>query len=216
MDVSPEQRNEPSNPNQWWRFILPLFLHSGIIHAVLALSVQYYVCKGIEKQAGFLRTLLIYFFSGVGGYTISGNFAPQSVSVGSDPGVYGMLGVMFVELFQAWQVVPNPGRQLLKLTAIILASLLIGTLPYIDNWSHVGGFAFGVVSGVIFLPYITFGKWDARRKRILIYICTVLLFFMFLMSFLTFYLIGNSEFCTWCKYLNCIPYTDALDCSNQF
>lgn len=54
-----------------------------------------------------------------------------------------MLGVMFVELFQAWQVIPHPGRQLLKLTVVIAVSLLVGTLPYIDNWSHVGGFAFG-------------------------------------------------------------------------
>lgn len=216
IDINPANRNEPIDPNQWWRFILPLFIHSGVLHCLLAMMVQYYVCRGIEKQAGFLRTFLIYFISGVGGYTISGNFAPGSVSMGSDPGVYGMLGVMFVELFQAWQVVPKPGIQLLKLSLIIAVSLLVGTLPYIDNWSHVGGFVFGVVSGVIFLPYITFGKWDARRKKIFIYVCTFLIFFMFLMSFLTFYHIGNSEFCSWCKYLNCIPYTDDLDCNQQY
>lgn len=61
--------------------------HSGAIHALLALVIQYYVCKSIEKQAGFLRTLLIYFISGIGGYTISGNFAPEMVSLGADPAV---------------------------------------------------------------------------------------------------------------------------------
>jgi hypothetical protein len=26
----------------------------------------------------------------------------------------------------------------------------------------------GMVAGIIFLPYITFGRWDARRKKILL------------------------------------------------
>ena len=61
--------------------------------------------------------------------------------------------------------------------------------------------------------YITFGQWDARRKKILLIVCMPLLVVMCLMAFLTFYLIQNSEFCTWCKYLNCVPYTDDIDCS---
>jgi len=219
IETDPENRNQPIDKSgnfQWWRFILPLFLHSGVISCVLIMVVQVYTGRNIEVQAGFFRTFLIYFISGIGGNAISATFSPKTVSMGADPAAYGFLGVELVELFQAWQVIPNAWWQLTKLLLITAVLMLLGTLPYIDNWSHVGGFAFGVVSGVIFLPYITFGKRDARRKRILIYICTVLLFFMFLMSLLTFYLIGNSEFCTWCKYLNCIPYTDALDCSNQF
>lgn len=57
--------------------------------------------------------------------------------------VYGLLAVMMVELFQAWQVVQHAGRQLAKISFIILISLGIGTFPYVDNWSHIGGFAFG-------------------------------------------------------------------------
>ena len=38
------------------------------------------------------------------------------------------------------------------------------------TWPRVQSATAGVVSGVIFLPYITFGKWDARRKQILIYV----------------------------------------------
>jgi membrane associated rhomboid family serine protease len=141
--------------------------------------------------------MLIYIISGVGGYVVSGIFSPQTVSVGSNPAVYGLLGVMVVELFQAWQIIPNPMVQLFKLMSIIIISLLIGTLPYVDNWSHVGGFVFGVVSGIVFLPYITFGKWDARRKTLLLMLCIPLLLIMILMAWLTFYLIQNTSFCSW-------------------
>ncbi len=55
-------------------------------------------------QAGFLRTMLIYVISGLGGNVVSGIFAPNRVGVGADPSVYGLLAVHLVELFQAWQV----------------------------------------------------------------------------------------------------------------
>jgi len=217
MEPDDDQRNTPAGPFQWWRFITALFLHSGAIHATLVLMVQMYAGKEIEAQAGFLRTLLIYFISGIGGNVISGIFAPRTVSMGADPAVYGLLGVMLVELFQAWQVVPNVWWQLIKLVVLIAASLLIGTLPYVDNWSHLGGFAFGIVSGIVFLPYITFGKWDARRKKILLYICIPLMFIMFLMGFVTFYLIGNTTWCDSCPYFNCIVWNeDYIDCDAFF
>eukprot|EP00041_Stephanoeca_diplocostata_P038413 m.1514184 g.1514184 ORF g.1514184 m.1514184 type:complete len:124 (+) comp25214_c0_seq77:2092-2463(+) len=123
---------------------------------------------------------------------------------------------MMVELFQAWQVVQHAGRQLAKISFIIIISLGIGTFPYVDNWSHIGGFAFGIVSGIVFLPYITFGKWDARRKKLLLIVCIPLLIIMLLMAVLTFYVIQNDEFCTWCKYLNCIPYTSSIDCQAYY
>eukprot|EP00039_Didymoeca_costata_P023778 m.8231 g.8231 ORF g.8231 m.8231 type:complete len:695 (-) comp3858_c0_seq1:58-2142(-) len=212
VSADSEIRNTPVSPNQWWRFITPLFLHSGVIHAILILIVQYYCGKSIETASGFLRIFLIYFISGIGGNVISAIFSPTTVSMGADPAVYGLMGVMFVELFQAWQVVPNPWSQLIKLSLIVAFSLLIGTFPYVDNWSHVGGFAFGVVSGIVFLPYITFGKWDARRKQILLAICVPLLLLMMLAAQITFYRIQNSNFCSWCPYLNCIEYSDEIDC----
>ncbi len=63
----------------------------------------------------------------------------------------------------------------------------------VDNWSHIGGFCFGAVSGIVFLPYITFGKWDARRKRILLLLCIPLLMIMFIVAFVMFYLIQNPK-----------------------
>eukprot|EP00050_Salpingoeca_kvevrii_P002881 m.207381 g.207381 ORF g.207381 m.207381 type:complete len:624 (+) comp10710_c0_seq1:4116-5987(+) len=207
-------KNEPKNPDQWVRLFIPLALHAGFIHLGIIVIIQYNAGVQIEKQAGFLRTALIYFISGVGGYVISGIFASTQVSVGADPAVYGFLGVLLVELFQAWQILPNAFRSLMKLMALIVFLLLIGTLPFVDNWSHIGGFFFGVVAAIIFLPYITFGQWDLARKRLLLLIAMPLLLIMFIMAFITFYEIQNTNFCGWCKYLNCIPYTSSIDCDD--
>ena len=223
-------RNQPvedSGNFQWWRFIMPLFLHSGLISCLLIMVVQVYTGRNIEVQAGFMRTFLIYFISGIGGNAISASFSPKTVSMGADPAAYGFLGVEVVELFQAWQVIPNPKTQLAKLFVIISVLMLLGTLPYIDNWSHVGGFAFGIVSGVVFLPYITFGKWDARRKKLLLFGCIPLLIFMFGLAFFVFYKIPNTDWCpkadlpdgrqvNTCGYFNCIQWHSSINCDEYY
>lgn len=79
---------------------------------------------------------------------------------------------------------------------------------------YSGGLLFGVPSAIIFVPYITFGKWDAARKRILLVICIPLLILMFLVGFLTFYLIPTPDFCSFCHYINC-AYSAAL-CPAEF
>ena len=45
---------------------------------------------------------------------------------------------------------------------ILAVAFGLGTLPFVDNFAHVGAFVFGVLSSIIFLPYVTFGKWHAR------------------------------------------------------
>lgn len=91
----------------------------------------------------------------------------------------------------------------------------LGTLPYVDNVAHIGGFINGILAALIFIPYITFGKFDAWRKRILLIIAIPTLLILFLIQFLVFYLVQNSEFCKDCKYFDCIPYRDGL-CENDF
>jgi hypothetical protein len=45
-------RNILLRPNQWWRFIVPLGLHAGIIHFVLCMMLQWPIGCQIERTAG--------------------------------------------------------------------------------------------------------------------------------------------------------------------
>ena len=200
--------------NQFWRWVMALFVHLGVIHLVLVLPIQLYIGIKIERTIGWLRVGLIYIISGVGGNIVSGVFAPYEVNGGSTPAIFGMLGVLYVELFQFWQIVDRAWLELIKLTSFVIILLFLGTFPFIDNWAHLGGLLFGVVSAVIFVPYITFGKLDACRKRVVLLICLPLLFLLFIAGFVTFYLLGG-DYCPNCRYINCIPYTSGL-CTTDY
>ncbi len=79
LKASSTATNYVQNPNQWYRFIVPLFTHAGIVHFVLCMLVQWTIGCQIERTAGFIRTTLIYFCSGIGGYVVSGIFDPYQV-----------------------------------------------------------------------------------------------------------------------------------------
>lgn len=88
----------------------------------------------------------------------------------------------------------------MTLSIVVVASLMIGTLPFIDNWSHIGGFVFGLVSAIVFLPYITFGKWDLTRKCLLLVFAIPSLIIMLIVAFVYFYRVQSIHFCSWCHY----------------
>ena len=69
---------------------------------------------------------------------VSAIFIPYGVNAGSSGAVFGLLGVLFVELFQFWQIVDRAWLELIKLLAFVVFLLALGTLPYVDNMAHIG------------------------------------------------------------------------------
>jgi len=84
---------------------------------------------------------------------------------------------------------------------------VLGTLPYIDNFTQIGGFIFGALASFIFVPYISLGKWDRFKKLCLLSIALPIILVLFLFGFVLFYNLENPNFCPECSYINCIPYT---------
>ncbi len=104
-----------------------------------------------------------------------------------------------------WKLVRNPRKELLIQFFQVIVLLFIGTLPFIDNFAHVGGFLSGVLAGLVFLPSLSFGKWDRRRKLFIWLIAIPALGAWLFFLFYGFYNWDIAKGCTWCKYINCIP-----------
>nr|CAG8443075.1 6201_t:CDS:2 [Entrophospora candida] len=138
-------------PDQWFRFITPVFLHAA-----------------------------------------SGS-------------LFGIIGILLLDMLQNWKLIANPCLELTKLMLMILFSFLIGLLPGLDNFSHIGGFIMGILTGMILLPTIKFSKfhkWTTWILRIVAIPAVVLLFFFLIKNF---YTSDPRDKCPWCKYLGCLP-----------
>eukprot|EP00055_Hartaetosiga_balthica_P017291 m.114754 g.114754 ORF g.114754 m.114754 type:complete len:706 (+) comp9283_c0_seq5:153-2270(+) len=197
-------------PNQWYRFFSSVFVHAGIIHVIIVSQFQWSFGALIEKKVGFLRTFIMYTISCVGGNLVSGIFSPQLPGLGAGGAMVGFLGIYMVDLMESWQVKRRPYRNLILTILSIVFFFLVGTLPWVDNYAHLGGFMFGTLSAAVFLPYVTFGTGDKWRKRIALIICLVLLTMATIVGLVLFYQIQSPTICPSCDVFQCYNWVANL------
>lgn len=145
--------NGPNDyPNQWYRFIIPMFLHAGIIHIGFNMLLQMTLGRDMELEIGSLRFLLVYLSSGIFGFVLGGNFAPKGIaSTGASGSLFGIIALMLLDLLYHWGERKSPWVDLAWIIFDIGISFVLGLLPGLDNFSHIGGFLMGLVLGICLL-----------------------------------------------------------------
>ncbi|XP_029189340.2 inactive rhomboid protein 2-like [Acropora millepora] len=194
--------------DQWFRLITAIFLHLGVIHLLTNMLFQVPVGVLIEREIGTVRTLLIYMISGIGGNLFCGLFNPLTPQVGASGALFGLLGLLIIKLFQLRHEVRRPCMEALILLAVALASFALGTLPYIGNFVHIGGFLFGLLASVALLPRTNYRFNNLAFKKICKWVSLLLLFVALVCTIVAFLMIKDDEFCSWCNYIDCVPYTE--------
>ncbi|KAI9367099.1 hypothetical protein BJX61DRAFT_538336 [Aspergillus egyptiacus] len=155
LDDTPE-------PDQWYRFIIPMFLHSGFIHIGFNLLVQMTMGADMERTIGWWRYLLVYLSSGIWGFVLGGNYAGQGeASTGCSGALFGILALFVLDLLYTWQERQNPWVELIIMVLGIGISFVLGLLPGLDNFSHLGGFTMGLALGLCIMR-----SPNALRERI--------------------------------------------------
>lgn len=98
MKTDPQLENAPYRPNQFWRVFSSLFAHAGLVQVIFSVGLQYFIGADIENQAGWVRVLIIYAGSALGGNLFSAIFIPYQITMGADPAVFGLIAVTFVDV----------------------------------------------------------------------------------------------------------------------
>ena len=144
--------NDNPAPNQWYRFIIPIFIHAGIIHIGFNLLLQLTLGRDIEKLIGSIRFFFVYFASGIWGFVLGGNFAATGIaSCGASGSLFGILAITLLDLLYTWKDRKGPIKDLMFIVLDVCIAFVLGLLPGLDNFSHIGGFLMGLVLGVCIL-----------------------------------------------------------------
>lgn len=159
---NPGDPNNGAEPNQWFRFILPIFLHAGLIHIGFNMLLQLTLGREMEKSIGSIRFFLVYVSAGIFGFVMGGNFAATGIaSTGASGSLFGIIALTLLELLYTWNERLRPWVDLAWIALDVIISFVLGLLPGLDNFSHIGGFLMGLVLGVCILHSPT-----ALRRRI--------------------------------------------------
>ncbi|KAI9838203.1 MAG: hypothetical protein M1838_004656 [Thelocarpon superellum] len=139
-------------PNQWFRFIIPMFLHAGIIHISFNMLLQLTLGRDMEKMIGPLRFAIVYFSSGVFGFVLGGNYAASGQSSSGASGcLFGIIALTLLDLLYTWRERKSPFIDLTFVVVDIAVCFVLGLLPGLDNFSHIGGFLMGLGLGIFLL-----------------------------------------------------------------
>ncbi|EMD41974.1 hypothetical protein CERSUDRAFT_79578 [Gelatoporia subvermispora B] len=200
-------------PNQWFRFITPIFLHAGIIHYLLNMLAQLTATAQVEREMGSISFLILYMASGIFGNVLGGNFSlVGSPSVGASGAIFGTVAVAWVDLFAHWRYIYQPGRKLVYMLIELVIGIAVGFIPYVDNFAHIGGLVMGLLVGMLLYPIIS----PSTRHRTIV-ICfriaaipiAVVLYVVLIRNF---YTSNPYAACSWCRYLSCIPTSGNNHC----
>ncbi|KAJ3480719.1 hypothetical protein NLI96_g8157 [Meripilus lineatus] len=124
-------------PDQWWRFITPIFLHAGVVHILLNMLAQLTASADLEKDMGSVGFFIVYFAAGIFGNVLGGNFSLVGTpSVGASGAIFGTIAVGWIDLFAHWRYHFRPGRRLVIMLIELIIGFAIGFIPYVDNFGQ--------------------------------------------------------------------------------
>ena len=195
--------------NQWYRWIIPIFLHGGLVHLIVNVSAQLILGISVENKIGSIRLTVIYFLAGIFGNIISGNFSAYDLTtVGCSGSLFGIVALYLLQLIFNWKETTR--CQFVCFIIGIVIDFVLGLFPILDNFGHLGGFIMGLYLGIVFVecPFQSHQRvWLVLR--IVFLILSILLFVLFLLNIYIWQIR-----CSWCQYINCLPINDW--CENSF
>lgn len=138
--------NELIRAGQIWRLLTPMLLHASLVHIGFNMYALLSFGVGLERHFGHARFLLLYILGAFAGNVASFLFTDGN-SLGASTAIFGLLGAEGIFLIQNRKLFAGQFRNAIGNIIFIAAINLfvIGSLPGIDNWGHIGGLIGGLM-----------------------------------------------------------------------
>jgi rhomboid protease GluP len=135
----------------YWRLLTCMFLHIGVYHLIFNTWAIVW-CSDIERTVGSAWFSFAYLTTGIGASAVS-VLCHDAVMAGASGAIFGMIAVYLMLLYRragSWEAFwSNPSiRGRVVQTAIWVVIGFAGLIP-MDNFAHLGGFAFGIPAGLL-------------------------------------------------------------------
>jgi rhomboid protease GluP len=137
--------NEFIRAGEVWRLLTPALLHGSVTHIFFNMYALLAFGTGLERYFGRGRFFTLYVLGAFAGNVTSFLFS-DGYSIGASTAVFGLIGAEAVFLFRNRELLAGHFRSAIGNVLFIIAInlFLVGSLPGIDNWGHIGGLVGGL------------------------------------------------------------------------
>jgi len=149
---------------EWWRIITSMFLHLGFTHVLFNMFSLFLFGPELEKIAGKMRFLTIYFLADIFG--IAASFLiedPTYASVGASGAIYGMFGAFAALVYYTRHLFPQLKQIILPL--IVVSVIMTFLMPNINITAHLGGLITGFILGFVYFNPKNMVRWREKGIR---------------------------------------------------
>lgn len=196
----------------WWRLISPMFLHAGVVHFLFNMLGFLQVGTMVERVFGWWRVALIYLVAGIFGTIVSAIFVPLQVMVGASGAIFGVFGALWADLWQNWSVYSEKCWALTVLLFLTALNVVLGLMPFLDNFAHIGGIIMGFFMGLGLLVQKREDSFGSRLEtkcyqQTLQLVSAVAVPTLLILGLSLLY--GRSdpnEWCGWCEKISCVEF----------
>lgn len=150
---------------EYGRLLSVMFVHANLLHllynAVMLLALGW----RLESYLGGWWLGLIYFLTGLGASVLSFGLTLESreMAVGASGAIFGLVGGLMGFSFRNWHLFARQSGVLVL--ALGLNWLVLGSVPGVDNWGHLGGLAGGIWLGYLGTPRYLQTQPDLAARR---------------------------------------------------
>jgi rhomboid protease GluP len=154
---------------QWWRLVVPMFLHVNLIHLMVNMYSLWIVGPYVEKLYGSAKFVFFWVVTGISSIVASyhavqpgehssllGRFVLKSAdvpSVGASGALFGLVGVLFVFGIKYRRELPEGFKRAFGfgMLPLIIINLFIGYIGrgLFDNAAHLGGLFSGAALALV-------------------------------------------------------------------
>lgn len=172
---------------EWWRLVMPIFLHIGLLHFAMNTMVLLDFGPRVEGTYGSARFLFLYLLTGIFGNVTSVVWnlywsQGYGLGAGASGALCGLVGVMLGATLGLRGTQARETRS--QMLRMIMYLVLMGLVFYVDNAAHFGGLISGIVFGKLFAERPPMNAKELKRAYFLGFLAAAIVIASFAMMFL--------------------------------
>ncbi|MFD1038370.1 rhomboid family intramembrane serine protease [Virgibacillus byunsanensis] len=153
---------------QYWRFLTPIILHGGLMHALFNSFALVLFGPALEQMLGRFKFLFIYIAAGFVGNLATfflGSHSFYFVHVGASGAIFGLFGIyVFMAIFRKHLI--DQANSQIVFTIFIVGLIMTFIRPGINIYAHIFGFIGGfVIAPLVLINVRPFSIWRNSRVR---------------------------------------------------